>query len=184
MHSRQSVYAQGPAANRHADLTVWRLAFYAANKLGALPALIHPLSTAPEIEHYLSISRARIVLTLDAFYPVFAAVKPQLPLVTLILARIPDALTPIKRLGFRLTKGRHIASVPPDPRVRWRVDLMRTRHPPAPRASAASDDAAAILFSGGTTGIPVHPVVQPQLYCRGQGRRRLRRHKQRKACND
>ena len=29
------------------------IAFYAANKLGVLPALIHPLSAPPEIEHYL-----------------------------------------------------------------------------------------------------------------------------------
>ena len=43
------------------------IAFYAANKLGALPAMIHPLSTAPEIERYLNISGARIALTLDAF---------------------------------------------------------------------------------------------------------------------
>lgn len=160
------------------------IGFYAANELGALPALIHPLSIAPEIEYYLTISRARTALKLDAFYPVFAAVKPQLPLVTLVLARIPDALTAIKRLGFWLTKGRHIASVPPDPRVRWWVDLMRTRHPPAPRASAGSDDAAAILFSGGTTGIPVHPVVQPQLHCRGHGRRGLGWNARRNAYSD
>src|SRR5512141_1928280 len=49
------------------------IAFYAANKLGAVPALIHPLSTAPEIEHYLDMSGARIALTLDALYPRFAA---------------------------------------------------------------------------------------------------------------
>ncbi len=130
------------------------IAFYAANKLGALPALIHPLSTAPEIEHYLNISKARIALTLDAFYPSFAAVRPKLPLVTLILARIPDALSPMKRLGFWLTKGRHIPPVPADPRLRWWAELMRTRHPVAARAPASSGDAAAILFSGGTTGVP------------------------------
>ena len=49
------------------------IAFYAANKLGAVSALIHPLSTAPEIERYLDASRARIALTLDAFYERFAA---------------------------------------------------------------------------------------------------------------
>ena len=129
-------------------------AFYAANKLGALPALIHPLSTAPEIEHYLNISQARIALTLDAFYPTFAAVKPKLPLTTLILARIPDALSPLKRFGFWLTKGRRIAKVPADTRVRWWAPLMAARHPPATRAATGTDDAAAILFSGGTTGIP------------------------------
>jgi long-chain acyl-CoA synthetase len=130
------------------------IAFYAANKLGALPALIHPLSTAPEIEHYLNISKARIALTLDAFYPVFAAVRPQLPLDTIVLARIPDALSPLKRFGFWLTKGRHVAEVPADPRVRWWAALMGARHPVAPCGKAGTFDAAAILFSGGTTGTP------------------------------
>lgn len=74
-------------------------AFYAANKLGALPAMIHPLSTAPEIERYLNISKARIALTLDAFYATFADARPELPLLTLILARIPDALSPRKRFS-------------------------------------------------------------------------------------
>ncbi len=129
-------------------------AFYAANKLGALPALIHPLSTAPEIEHYLNISKARVALTLDAFYAAFAAVKPTLPLRTVILARIPDALSPMKRLGFWWTKGRHIARVPEDERVRWWAELMGTRHPLATRAPSDTGDAAAILFSGGTTGLP------------------------------
>ena len=130
------------------------IAFYAANKLGALPALIHPLSTAPEIEHYLNISKARVVLTLDAFYATFAAVKPKLPLVTLILARIPDTLSPLRRFGFWLTKGRHILRVPADDRVRWWAELMSARHPVAVRTAGSTDDAAAILFSGGTTGTP------------------------------
>ncbi len=80
------------------------IAFYAANKLGAVPALIHPLSTAPEIEYYLNASRARIALTLDAFYERFASIKPKLPLQTLLLARIPDYLSPLKKFGFWLTK--------------------------------------------------------------------------------
>jgi len=129
-------------------------AFYAASKLAALPALIHPLSTAPEIEHYLNISKARIALTLDAFYATFAAAKPELPLHALVLARIPDALSPLKRLGFWLKKGRHIPRVPADSRVRWWAELMGTRHPAVPRAPAGTNDAAAILFSGGTTGMP------------------------------
>lgn len=130
------------------------IAFYAANKLGALPALIHPLSTAPEIEHYLNASRARIALTLDAFYARFSAVKPELPLEKLILARIPDYLSPVKKFGFWLSKGRKIPAVPSDARVRWWADLMAEAHPAVPRSSATTHDPAAILFSGGTTGVP------------------------------
>ena len=130
------------------------IAFYAANKLGAVPALIHPLSTAPEIEHYLNASRARIALTLDAFYERFARIEPKLPLETLILARIPDYLSPPKQLGFWLTKGRKIAPVPADARVRWWSELTAARFPAAARAAAGTHDPAAILFSGGTTGLP------------------------------
>ena len=130
------------------------IAFYAANKLGAVPALIHPLSTAPEIEHYLNASRARVALTLDAFYERFAAVRPKQPLQTLILARIPDYLSTVKRFGFWLTKGRKIARVPADARVRWWAGLMAAAHPAAAPGTAGTNDPAAILFSGGTTGLP------------------------------
>ena len=130
------------------------IAFYAANKLGAVPAMIHPLSTGPEIEHYFDASGARIALTLDAFYRVFAALKPKSPLQTIILARIPDYLSPVKKFGFWLTKGRKIPVVPADPRVRWWGDLMAASYPATPRARTTTDDPAAILFSGGTTGVP------------------------------
>ena len=95
------------------------IAFYAANKLGVVPALIHPLSTAPEIEHYLNASGARVALTLDAFYGTLAQARPKQPLEAIVLSRIGDDLSPLKRLGFWLTKGRKIPAVPADPRVRW-----------------------------------------------------------------
>jgi len=130
------------------------IAFYAANRIGVVPALIHPLSTAPEIEHYLNASGARVALTLDAFYGVFAQLKPKQPLQRIVLARIGDYLSPLKRFGFWLTKGRKIAAVPADARVRWWKELMAAGHPAAARAAASTDEPAAILFSGGTTGVP------------------------------
>jgi long-chain acyl-CoA synthetase len=130
------------------------IAFYAANRLGAVAALIHPLSTTPEITGYLDASGARVALTLDAFYGMVAGAAPKRPLETILLARIRDYLPPLKRVAFWLAKGRTIARVPPDPRVRWWSELMKVAHPQAPRAESATTDAAAILFSGGTTGTP------------------------------
>jgi long-chain acyl-CoA synthetase len=130
------------------------IAFYAAIRMGAVPAMIHPLSTAPEITHYLDESGARTALTLDAFYGPLAAARPKAPLETIVLARIADDLPLLKKVGFWLTKGRKIPKVPADPRVRWWRDLMAAGSAPAPDSSARTDDVAAILFSGGTTGLP------------------------------
>ena len=133
------------------------VAFYAANRLGAVPALIHPLSTAPEITHYLDASGARIAVVLDAFYGTMAAATPRTPLTTVIVARMPDYLPPLKKLGFWLTRGRKIANIPKDPRVRRWADLMSGDGAPdsgTPAISTTANDAAAILFSGGTTGQP------------------------------
>lgn len=130
------------------------ICFYAANKLGAVAAMIHPLSTPKEVEFYLNSSRSRFALTLDAFYGKFAGLREKTGLETLILTRISDYLTGLKKIGFMLTKGRKIPKVPDDPAVRWWSDLMKTAHPPAPRADMHTDEVAVILYSGGTTGVP------------------------------
>jgi long-chain acyl-CoA synthetase len=130
------------------------IAFYAANRLGVVSALIHPLSTAREITGYLDASGARVAVTLDAFYGTLAAATPKQPLATILLARIADYLPSLKRVAFWLTKGRKIARVPLEPRVRWWSDLMRATHPATSRAESTALDTAAILFSGGTTGNP------------------------------
>ncbi|HOO89687.1 MAG TPA: AMP-binding protein [Syntrophales bacterium] len=130
------------------------ICFYAANKLGAVASMIHPLSTAGEIEFYLNVSKSTVALTLDAFYGVFNTILDNTGVKTLILTKIGDYLPPLKRFGFYITKGRKIPKVPDDPRIRWWNDLMSTGYPPAPEVTVDTDDLAVILYSGGTTGVP------------------------------
>ena len=130
------------------------IAFYAANRLGALPALIHPLSAAPEITNFIDVTGARMALTLDAFYGALAAATPKNPLERIVIARIPEYLSPLKRLGFWATKGRRIPRVPDDPRVRGWSRLIAAANGEAPQGRQKSGDPAAILFSGGSTGFP------------------------------
>jgi long-chain acyl-CoA synthetase len=130
------------------------ICFYAANKLGAVSSMIHPLSPAKEIEFYLNKSKSRFALTLDAFYGKFKGVQSRTDLQTLILARIPDYLGLGMRIGFYLTKGRKIPPVPQDQLVRWWHDLIKGAYPEAQQAAMDTDEMAVILYSGGTTGSP------------------------------
>jgi long-chain acyl-CoA synthetase len=130
------------------------ICFYAVNRLGAVASMIHPLSPAKEIEFYLNTAKSRFALTLDAFYGKFKEVQAKTGLKKLILARIPDYLPLLKKVGFNLTKGRKIPAVPQDDLVVWWKDLMAGNPPKAPKAAMGTDDMAVILYSGGTTGVP------------------------------
>jgi long-chain acyl-CoA synthetase len=122
------------------------ICFYAANKLGAVSSMIHPLSTTAEIEYYLNVSKSRFALTLDTFYDKFREVKDTTPLETLILTGIFDSMAGTEKGG---SNGSH-----PDPMVRWWHNLMTADYPKAPKAKMGTDELAAILYSGGTTGVP------------------------------
>ena len=41
--------------------------FYALNRIGAIPNMIHPLSASKEIAFYLNFSKSKAILTLDQF---------------------------------------------------------------------------------------------------------------------
>jgi long-chain acyl-CoA synthetase len=130
------------------------VAYYAANSIGVVPAMVHPLATAPELEALARLSRSRVAVGLDALYARFTRALDTGALQTLILTRLSDALTPLKRIGFWMSRGRRIPAVPPEPRVHWWTELLAHSHAPAPRPAGKGHALSTILFSGGTTGMP------------------------------
>ncbi len=128
--------------------------FYALNLIGAIPNMIHPLSSEGEIAFYLKTSKSRAAVTLDQFYGKFAAVRSEAGPPLLIIASVRDALGPVKRLGYRLTEGRKIPAAPERPdTICWKAFLdggKRFSGEYAVKRNAS--DPAVILYSGGTTG--------------------------------
>ena len=130
------------------------LVLYAASRIGATSAFIHPLSPAREIASYLRMSRSTHAVGLDALYPALREATAEAPVERILLTRIPDYLPFVKGVLFRLSKGRAIAPVPADPAVAWWKDVLGGHHAAPPPSSMRSGDVAVILFSGGTTGTP------------------------------
>jgi long-chain acyl-CoA synthetase len=127
---------------------------YAVNKLGGVCSIIHPLSPPNQIETFLKISGSKWLMTLDVFYKQFKEGMAETGVQKLILARIPDYLKGITRVGFNFTRGRKIPPVPADPCVVWMGDIMKQSFPPVGIQRMGPDECAVILYTGGTTGTP------------------------------
>ncbi len=131
------------------------LCFYGLNLIGAVATMIHPLSSVGEIAFYLRDSGSKVAVTLDQFYGKFEDVMQEQPLDKLIVATIGDALTPILRAGYWLTQGRKL-QVPEiaAPAEKWRAFLQNGDAYEQPfLVKRTAEEPAAILFSGGTTGV-------------------------------
>lgn len=80
--------------------------FYALNRIGAIPNMIHPLSAAQEIAFYLNVSHSKAVLTLDQFYGKVAEILPHLDDdCKVIIARIADELPFPLSVLYPMTQG-------------------------------------------------------------------------------
>ncbi len=130
------------------------LLFYALNRIGAIPNMVHPLSSEGEIVFFVNESESVALLTLEQFYPKIHAIRDRIHLNTVIVASIKDYLSPIKRIGYALTLGRKIPPVPEAPGVvTWQAFLQRAEgYTGEYIRRLKGDDPAAILYSGGTTG--------------------------------
>ncbi len=130
--------------------------FYACNRIGAIPNMIHPLSAPQEILFYLNFSKSKAVLTLDQFYPKIQSIEGQLQQPTQVLiAKIQEELPPALAVGYALTAGRKNPRLPRKGSYRlWSqvLALGRRRKEPLPPDDGLASDGAAILYSGGTTG--------------------------------
>lgn len=127
---------------------------YAVNMVGAIANMVHPLSAESEISFYLRDSNSVAAITLDQFYPKFESVRKTVDLPCLIVTSVADELKPLLRVGYQLTEGRKNPKVPRGPGVvLWKDFLKRGEHVEIYRIKRKDTDPAAILYSGGTTGV-------------------------------
>ncbi len=135
-------------------------AFYAVNLAGGVANMVHPLSSEPEMEFYLTESKSRVCIGFDQSYEKLLAACRAAGVDELVLASARDGLTPLKKLGYDLTQKKKAPCPKRDvfggahPHVQnWRTFLAGGKgqsDEPAPRKP---EDPAVILYSGGTTGV-------------------------------
>ena len=130
------------------------IAFYGALRAGAAVVPCNPLYTAPELRHQLADAGAAVAVVLSHAYPALREALPGTAVREVVVTNIKDYMPPLLRTLFSVFRekkeGHRVALVPSDRRFRA---LVRNRSRPEP-VSVASSDLAALLYTGGTTGVP------------------------------
>lgn len=130
--------------------------FYAANRIGAVANMIHPLSSPEELRLFLDISQSKLVLTLTGLYDRVLEATQRLTFpCTVLTAHIKYDLPAAKRLLYPLSKqARQVSHLPAYGHIPWEAVLQLGKGKPLPIDIGRGQDLAAILYSGGTTGNP------------------------------
>ncbi len=129
------------------------IADHACYRLGAVTAMNNPLYTERELAYQLDDSDARVVVTLDLLLPRLVKIRNQTKIDTIITCHINDFLPfPVKQL-FPFVKKDMYRKITTQTGVYQFMDLLKA-HPEAPvQSEAAWDDLAALIYTGGTTGV-------------------------------
>ncbi|MBN1892670.1 MAG: acyl--CoA ligase [Clostridiales bacterium] len=138
------------------------IVFYAANKHGVIANMVHPKTPPDELAEFMTTTNSRYLIILDAFMFKSIGVFEKIAIEKVIVARIGDFLSPVKRAGFYWSKGRKIPAVPDEERfVLWKDLMVRKqcdREGEEPdteyQRQIGPHDPAVYLHSGGTTGSP------------------------------
>lgn len=124
---------------------------FALNKIGAVANMIYGVSTPDEIKKYLLDTNSSIVFTLDMFQEKFVEIINEVKINKVIVANLTQSMSVANRIGVRMLKGMKPKVLPKDERfISWK-DFMKNNM----RSTTIShnpDAAAAITYTGGTTG--------------------------------
>ena len=128
--------------------------FYALNRIGAIPNMIHPLSAANEIAFYLNVSNSKAILTLAQFHDKVVSILDQVKQpVTVLIARIADELPFPLGMLYPITSGGKADRKPAGKRYTLWTDMVAAgKDAVLPADDGKYSDCGAILYSGGTTG--------------------------------
>lgn len=138
------------------------IGYYAALRLGAIVVANNPLYTRRELTHQLADAGCRVVIVLDQLYQALGAALADLPdLDHVVATRITDYmrpplswLAPLKLRREARAEARPWPPVPRDAAVTWWRDLLNRDDPvPAVAQVDARRDVAALVYTGGTTGV-------------------------------
>ncbi|HMK35194.1 MAG TPA: long-chain fatty acid--CoA ligase [Desulfomonilaceae bacterium] len=129
------------------------VATYGAFRAGAVVVMNNPLYTDRELQHQFNDSESTFLISLDLLVPRMIKLREKTGITKIVCCHIRDYLPfPLKQLFPFVKKTMH-RNMPAEKDVYEFTGLIK-QHGPIPRpATVEFDDTAALLYTGGTTGV-------------------------------
>ena len=130
--------------------------FYAINMVGAIAAMVHPLSAENEIENYLNESDSKLLFVLDLVYDKVRNIIDNTNVKKVVIGSVGDNLKPIKKILYKYKSRGKV------PKIELTDDIMTWNeflnygydYEGDVVVLTKENDPAVILYSGGTSGNP------------------------------
>lgn len=132
------------------------ISFYAINMIGAVANMVHPLSSENELELYLNIAKSKLVICIDVAFDKIYSIKNNTKVEKIIVANAAEDFKIVKSSLYWLKEGRKVKFPRDDDSVvMWKSFLRYSNYYKGNYdVHRKANDAAVILYSGGTTGKP------------------------------
>jgi long-chain acyl-CoA synthetase len=129
------------------------IAAYAVPRLGGVVVMANPLYTERELEYQLADSGVTICICMDLLVPRINKIKNKTAVKTVIACHLRDFLPfPLKQLFPYVKKAMHRPVQADDDALDFK-DLIKRYPAQAPLVDVGPEDLAALLYTGGTTGV-------------------------------
>jgi long-chain acyl-CoA synthetase len=133
----------------------WLIAYFALQKIGAVPVPISPIYTPSEIKYLINDSEAETVICQDVNFGYVKQVFSDTGLKKIIITNLIDLLPWWKKILGKLFDKVPSGAVERTKEVYFFNDLLRKYPPDPPRVNIdPSNHLAYILYTGGTTSLP------------------------------
>jgi len=135
------------------------IANQAAYKTGAVTAMNNPLYTERELQYQLNDSDAKVVVTLDLLLPRILKIKENTKVEKIVTCHINDFLPFPKKQLFPYLKKEMFNRITPQDNVIEFLDCIKKYDGTGVKDLSEWDEPAAILYTGGTTGVSKGAVL-------------------------